>query len=308
MTFVQKRRLKGFEVGDLEEELEKSSFQGGKLELFSNRSQFLATAITLSRLQSEQLCSSVRLDWLWRTELGGVKCSSGQAGDHWEDHRSKPEVITSPPFFFSFSSCSVSGCLNSHDNVKMTQQRQKHKSPAGCLDTSAWEVRQLLQSAILRALCFDGSVFVGVCWFEVFFLGEENAYLSSLPPLKKRESEVGISEPTTKRGVEVSTTLRKSVSLSYRRLSFRCVALQKSLLFFVILHLHSDCCWYCLVSPPPWGEGGRIPKKKKKKTSGLHTQAQMLRRLFVGYDRACCYFLSVLYLLIELHWGLLWVL
>ena len=44
-----------------------------------------------------------------------------------------------------------------------------------------------------------------------------------------------------------------------------------------------------------------MPKKKKGGGRKDHTrELQLLRRLFVGFGRACCYFLAVLYLLIEM--------
>ena len=51
-----------------------------------------------------------------------------------------------------------------------------------------------------------------------------------------------------------------------------------------------------------------MPQKKRGGRKDYTRELQLLRRLFVGFGRACCYFLAVLYLLIEMDWGLLWVL
>ena len=47
----------------------------------------------------------------------------------------------------------------------------------------------------------------------------------------------------------------------------------------------------------------RLSSGIKKKGGGRKDytrELQLLRRLFVGFGRACCYFLAVLYLLIEM--------
>ena len=49
----------------------------------------------------------------------------------------------------------------------------------------------------------------------------------------------------------------------------------------------------------------RWEKKKKKGGRDCTRELQMLRRLFVGYGRASCYFLAELYLLFVMNWGLL---
>ena len=52
-----------------------------------------------------------------------------------------------------------------------------------------------------------------------------------------------------------------------------------------------------------------MPSKKKKKGGRMTTHASYIRyAAFDGYGRAYCYFLAVLYLLIEMDWVLPWVL
>ena len=58
-----------------------------------------------------------------------------------------------------------------------------------------------------------------------------------------------------------------------------------------------------LVPTPLMNQNKKKRKKKKKKGGGKKNytrELQLLRRLFIGYGRACCYFLAVLYLLIEM--------
>ena len=58
-----------------------------------------------------------------------------------------------------------------------------------------------------------------------------------------------------------------------------------------------------LVSPTP------MPSKKKKGGGRMTTHASYIRyAAFDGYGRSYCYFLAVLYLLIEMDWVLPWVL